>query len=413
MHMRRRTSLVAVAVLGILLVAACGKQGGGTAAPTSGSSAGAASIPAAKNLSQLQAEVAAAQQVPTFTSPGPAIKNVGALKGDKIMSIPGSSQLAACEQMSQAEKSLGDAVGTPVTIWQNDGQTAQWVSGISTAVAQGYKAVILTCSIDPLSIVPAIQNAANHGVKVVCYAVNKPVTAQNYPGLASGVGEKVVADDKLMVDQAFVHSGGKPFNMLLITSKAVNGEALAENSVKSEMAAQCGSACKIYSVDVEVPDWASKIQSTVQSQLLTHPDISVVYPLFSGEYLFALPAIESSHRSNVVLTGGFGNGTPEIQLQLSAPGSTIAIGQMSSYADWAAYSAYYQTALVLAGQTPVPFEQTATPNVLTTPANASKVLTGVGAYGSEFVNGYRTLFGLPPLSGAALTAAATVGSNAK
>lgn len=414
MHMRRRTSLVAVAVLGILLVAACGKQGGST--PTSaGTSAGGstASIPAAKNLSQLQAEVAAAQQVPTFTTPGPAIKDVGALKGDKIMSIPGSSQLAACEQMSQAEKSLGDAVGTPVTIWQNDGQTAQWVSGISTAVAQGYKAVILTCSIDPLSIVPAIQNAANHGVKVVCYAVNQAVTQQTYPGLASGVGEKVVADDKLMVDQAFVHSGGKPFNMLLITSKAVNGEALAENSVRSEMNAQCGSACKIYAVDVEVPDWATKIQSTVQSQLLTHPDISVVYPLFSGEYLFALPAIETSHRSNVVLTGGFGNGTPEIQLQLSAPGNTIAIGQMSSYADWAAYSAYYQTALVLAGQTPVPFEQTATPNVLTTPANASKVLTGVQAYGDQFVNGYRTLFGLPPLSGAALTTAATVGANAK
>ena len=54
----------------------------------------------------------------------------------------------------------------------------------------------------------------------------------------------------------------------------------------------CGSACKIYSEDIEVPDWATKIQSTVQSELLTHPDISVVYPLYSGEYLFALPAIE-------------------------------------------------------------------------------------------------------------------------
>jgi ribose transport system substrate-binding protein len=413
MRMRRRTGLLAAVAVLALLVAACGKQGQVTTS-TSGTTGGSSSsIPAARELPRLQAAVSAAQQVPTFTSPGPAIKDAGALKGDKIMSIPGSSQLAACEQMSEAEQSLGAAVGTPVTIWQNDGQTAQWVSGISTAVAQGYKAVILTCSINPLSIVPAIENANNHGVKIVCYAVNQPVTAQTYPGLASGVGEKVVQDDKLMVDQAFVHSGGKPFNMLLITSKAVNGEALSESAVRSEMNALCGSACKIYSVDVEVPDWATKIQSTVQSELLTHPDIGVVYPLYSGEYLFALPAIESSHRSNVVLTGGFGNGTPEIQLQLAAPGNTIAIGQMSSYADWAAYSAYYQTALVLAGQTPVSFEQTATPNVLTTPANAAKVLTGVGAYGNAFVNGYRALFGLPPLSGAALTAAATVGSSAK
>jgi hypothetical protein len=41
------------------------------------------------------------------------------------------------------------------------------------------------------------------------------------------------------------------------------------------------------------------------------------------------------------------------------------------------------------------------------------VLTGVGAYGDAFVNGYRKLFGLPPLSGEALQAAATVGQNAR
>jgi ribose transport system substrate-binding protein len=244
--------------------------------------------------------------------------------------------------------------------------------------------------------------------------VNYPVTAKTYPGLASGVGEEVTQDAKLSVEQAFVHSGGKPFNMLLITSNAVEGEPIAVAAVKSELTALCGSACKLYTTDVEVPDWATKIQSTVQSYLLTHPDISVIYALYSGEYLFALPGIEAAHKTgSVVMVGGFGNGTPEIQLQLSAPGNTVAIGQVSSYADWAAYEAYYQTALVLAGQAPRPYADTFTPNVLTTPANAANVLTGVKAYGDAFVNGYRALFGLKPLSGAALTAAATVGQDAK
>jgi ribose transport system substrate-binding protein len=403
---RARALAAAVAVLG-LLAAGCGSSTGG-----SGSS-GSSSIAAGKELATLRAAVAAAQKVPTFTSPGPAIKDVAALRGDKIMSIPGSSQLAACEQMSEAEQSLGQQVGTPVTIWQNDGLTSQWEAGIETAISQGYKAVILTCSINPLSIVPALEDAESHGVKVICYAVNYAVNSRTYPGLASGVGEHVLSDAKLMVEQAFVHSGGKPFNMLLITSSAVNGEPLDVAAVKSEMNALCGSACKIYSEDIEVPDWATKIQTTVQSELLTHPDITVVFPLFSGEYLFALPAIESSHRSNVILTGGFGNGTPEIQLQLAAPGNKIAIGQMSSYADWAAYSAYYQTTLVLAGQTPVAFQNTATPNILTTPANAAAVLTGTGAYGDAFVNGYRKLYGLPPLSGQALISTAKVGQSAE
>ena len=277
-----------------------------------------ATIPAAAQLSQLQADVSNAQQVPTFASPGPAIKDVAALKGQKIMAIPGSSQLAACEQMVEAEQSLGDAVGTPVTIYQNDGLTSQWESGVETAISQGYKAVILTCSINPLSIEPAIEKAAAAGVKVVDYAVLGPVTSTSYPGLASGVGEQVLQDAKLSVEQAFVHSGGKPFNMLLITSNAVEGEPEAVAAVKSEFNALCGTACKLYTTDVEVPDWATKIQTTVQSYLLAHPDISVVYPLYSGEYLFALPGIQAAHRTgNVVLVGGFGNGTPEIQLQLS------------------------------------------------------------------------------------------------
>jgi ribose transport system substrate-binding protein len=411
----RRISLAGAAVLIVALAAACGHQNTSGSSPSAtASGVSTATIPAAAQLSQLQADVANAQKVPTFTSPGPAIKDVAALKGQKIMAIPGSSQLAACEQMVEAEQSLGDAAGTPVTIYQNDGLTSQWESGVETAISQGYKAVILTCSINPLSIEPAIEKAAAAGVKVVDYAVLGPVTSTSYPGLASGVGEQVLQDAKLSVEQAFVHSDGKPFNMLLITSNAVEGEPEAVAAVKSEFNTLCGTACKLYTTDVEVPDWATKIQTTVQSYLLTHPDISVVYPLYSGEYLFALPGIQAAHRTgNVVLVGGFGNGTPEIQLQLSAPGSTVAIGQISSYADWAAYEAYYQTALVLAGQTPIPYADTFTPNVLTTPANAANVLTGVKAYGDTFVNGYRALFGLAPLSGAALTAAATVGQNAK
>jgi ribose transport system substrate-binding protein len=406
---------VAAAVLTVAgLAAACGHQntGGSSAPPTSGVSK--ASIPAASQLSQLQTDVANAQKVPTFTSPGPALTDVAKIKGEKIMAIPGSSQLAACEQMVEAEQSLGNAVGTPVTIYQNDGLTSQWESGVETAISEGYKAVILTCSINPLSIEPAIEKASAAGVKVIDYAVNVPVTATSYPGLASGVGEEITQDAKLSVEQAFVHSGGKPINMLLITSDAVEGEPIAVSAVEAEFKALCGSACKLYTTDVEVPDWATKIQTTVQSELLSHPDITAIYALYSGEYLFALPGIQAAHRTNnVVLVGGFGNGTPEIQLQLSAPGNTVAIGQVSSYADWAAYEAYYQTALVLDGMTPRPYADTFTPNVLTTPSNAANILTGVKGYGDAFVNGYRTLVGLPALSGSALTAAATVGQDAK
>jgi ribose transport system substrate-binding protein len=178
--------------------------------------------------------------------------------------------------------------------------------------------------------------------------------------------------------------------------------------LKAKVSQMCGSACHVYVVDIEVPDWGTKIQSTVQTQLLNHSNISVVYPMFSGEYTPVLPAVEASHRS-VVVTGAFGGGTPQIELQTQSPANNIIIGDMASWPVWAAYEFYYQTMLDLAGQPMVPLNSTTTPNILATSANAQKVLTGA-AWDYNFVNAYRRAFGLPPLTGATLKAAATVGS---
>jgi ribose transport system substrate-binding protein len=399
LRLARKGAAVAGAAAMAVALAACGSSS------NSGSSSSA--VLSASQLAQLRQTIAKASASASGSySPGPAITDMASVRGKKIMALPGTTLIPTCLQDAETIKSIGDAAGTPVTMINDTGEISQWDSAIDQAIAGHYAAVDYMCDDTPSLIIPELEKAAAAGVKVFGYALTEPLNS--YPGLAGGTLEPTYSDYSDMLDQAFVATGGKPINILIISSVAVIGNAQDVAKLKAQIKQMCGSKCTIYVQDVEVPDWGTKIQPTVQTQLLTHPGINVVYPMFSGEYTYVLPAVEASHK-HVIVTGAFGGGNPQISLQTSASSNKIIIGDMTSDPVWAAYEMYYQTMLSLAGQPMRPLNDTYTPNILATTANAGKVLSGA-AWGFNFVNSYRKDLGLPPLSGSALQAAATVGS---
>jgi ribose transport system substrate-binding protein len=396
----RKGAAVVGAVVIAAALAACGSS-------TTAGTSGASSVPAAKELAQLSQTVTKASASVTGTySPGPAIADMAAVKGKKIMALPGTTLIPTCATDAATLTAIGNAAGTPMTMVNDTGEISQWDSAIDTAIAEHYAAVDYMCDDVPSLIIPELEKAAAAGVKVFGYALTEPI--KDYPGLAGGTLEPTYSDYSDMLDQAFVATGGKPINMLVISSVAVIGNAQDVAMLKVQFSKMCGPSCHIYVTDIEVPDWGTKIQPTVQTELLDHPNINVVYPMFSGEYTYVLPAVEASHRS-VIVTGAFGGGAPQVQLQTNSISDKIIIGDMTSDPEWAAYEMYYQTILSLAGESMRPLSDTYTPNILITGANAGKVLTGE-AWGYGWVNSYRKDLGLPPLSGSALAAAATVGS---
>lgn len=363
-------------------------------------------MPNGTTLGELNTAVSQASAVPPFVAPGPAISNPSSLKGDKMMAIPDSSHLASCEQNSNVFASIGAAMGTPVTVFQNDGLPSQWEQGIETAIHEHYKAIALFCGIDPDSIAPQLRQAKAAGIKVVEYgalATTPLLTAETIAPYAQ--------DDTALVDAALAATGGKPTDALVITANSVIEMPIMVAAIKAEFAKRCGSACKLTFVDVEVPDWATKVQSTVTSALIANPDITTVIPTFSGMLTYAVPGVQAARAKNVHLFA-FGQGNTENKQQETAPGSTLILGDINGSAQWTAYMAYYQTALVLAGQTPVTLDQAYAPGRMFTPANVHEYFDSAGGFGTAFVNGFRKLLGLTPLTGSALTAAADQGNNA-
>ena len=395
-------------VVATATVAATALAGIGLAAGPAGAAKTARRAPHARSrslsaatLKQLAAQVAKAESVPSFTSPGPAVKNVASLRGKKVMIIPGTTHIPTCVQIADGAAQLASAVGMKPTIFQASSGSQGWNQGIEDAIHQHYAAVMLECALDPSQVAPAIAQAQKAGVRVTAYG---PTPAENAATqLSAADADPYVQDLELSVAQALVQSKGKPFDALVIESQDSPSNPLQLEGFTTELKRYCP-ACTYTTTNVNIASWANSFSSTVTSQLISHPKANTIFAFYSGELPYLLSAVQSAHRTTIKSYGTFGGGNPDLQLQVQGVGKHIIMGDIFGDPTWTGYELFYQTALVLEHQKPKPLNSFYTPNRLATPQNAESIIK-TGGFGTAFVNDYRKLLGLSPLMGQALVKA--------
>jgi ABC-type sugar transport system substrate-binding protein len=385
----------------------------GTGASSSGSGTSSSGSSSSAGLSALANDVTQGAAQPTFSTYaadyGGVVPNTANLRGKKIMIIPGVSALSACTEIAQATAAIASALGMVPTIFANEGTTAEHNTAIENAIHQHYAAIAMGCAVDPSTSAPALAQAMAAGIKVSVYGAT-PQEAAAAKVTYNNV-DTYALDAKLAVDQAVSQHNGQPFNAIAITSYATGpATAIMEASLKSELAATCP-ACTLSEVNVEVPNWQTNIASTVTSQLLQHPNVTVLFPDYSGMLTYMLAGIQAAHRSGTIKAYlAFGGGAPFIKLQTSGAGQAIIQSDIGGYPPWTGYLMFLQAARALEGLAPIPYDKAIGPDRIATPGNAAEVYT-TGGWGTDWVNGFRGLLGLPPLSGSALTAAATLNGS--
>jgi ABC-type sugar transport system substrate-binding protein len=413
---RRIASALAITAAA-LMIAACSSSSSTSSSPATSSApaagatsaSGSSGASAGADTTALQSAVDQAAALPSFSdyaaNYGGKVPNTSNLAGKKIMIIPGVSALAACTEIAQATAAIATALGMKATIFANQGSTAEHNTAIENAIHQGYAAIAMGCAMDPSTSAPAIGQALAAGIKVSVYGATTQEAA--VAKVTYNNVDPYALDAKLAVDQAVAQHNGQPFKAIAITSNAAPATAIMESSLKSELAATCP-ACTVSEVNVEVPQWQTDIASTVTSQLLQHPDVTVLFPDYAGMLTYVLAGIQAAHRGNDIKAYlSFGGGTPFIKLQTADPGKSIIQSDIGGYPPWTGYLMFLQTARALEGLPPIAYDKAIGPDRIATPDNAVEVLT-TGGWGTDWVNGFRDLLGLPALSGSALTAAATL-----
>jgi ribose transport system substrate-binding protein len=398
-----------------LVLAACSSSssgttsGGGTSAAGNSGSSGTSS---SADLSALASDVNRGAAVPNFSTYEPnyggKLPSIANLSGKKLMILPGDSALAACTEIAQADAAIATAAGMKPTIFANQGTEAEYNTAIEDAIHGGYAAIDAGCDFDPTLVAPAIAQAQKAGIVVAVYGATPQEATQSK--VTYNTDDPYALDAKYAAEQAVVQHNGQPFNAIAITSNAAPATAIMESTLKSELASICPK-CTVTEVDVEVPNWTTQVASTVTSQLLQHPDATVLFPDYAGMLTYVLSGIEAAHKTNDVKAYlAFGGGTPFIKLQATQPGENIIQSDIGGYPPWTGYLLFLQTARALEKMRPIPYDQAIGPDRVATPQNAVNVLT-TGGWGTSWVNGFRELLGLPDLSGSALTAASTLNGS--
>jgi len=374
---------------------------------TAGASASAPPTPKSTvNLAALAAAVNKAAAQPSFTTYaagyGANVKNPAKLKGMKLMIAVGDSQLAACAEIAQADAALAKAVGMVPTVFSTTGKISDLVTATSNAISQGYNAIDFGCDFNPVQIAPSIAQAKAHHIAVVSYGATPSETVAS--GEDANTVDPWALDSQIAVDQAVLQHHGKPFDAIGIVS---NVNPLLETTYQPDLKKLCPK-CTLTDIVVPVPNWFTTLQSSVTSALLRNPKATAIFPAYAGMLSPMVAGIQAAHRTSTIKTYlAFGGGTPEMQEQAAGVGHSIIQSIIGGYPVWTGYLLLVQTAKVLLHQAPIPESKAVGPNRVATPQNVAQILK-TGGWGTDFVNGFRGMLGLPALKGSALFKAATL-----
>jgi ribose transport system substrate-binding protein len=372
-------AVVAALALGVALTSAEAKTG--TARAT---------IPAS-TLTSLKQMVTAAEAVPKWTAPGPAV-SAASVKGASMTVFPVNSEIDACNTQTNDFVTLGKSLGANVKAESNSGNPAQWVTAIQSATAAHDKAIIMLCGVIPGAVGPQLTAAHKAGAKIVDGNYNETT---NYGGLDGETNVNVIQGMQDDVADALVNLKGTPLHALLVTSSSIIQGPASISAVKGEIGKVCPSTCTEQTVDVPIQDWATATEGDVSSALVANSSINAVIIAFDGMTPFAMPAIEK-HSGLKIYTWGGGRSVVKL-MKASDP---IVMADPAPDEQWDAYDAMDQVIRLLGGHPAASVNKEIDPNRFWTPSNVPQFFGPGGTYGNEgyggnaFINDFLKLWGV-------------------
>lgn len=262
---------------------------------------------AAGDLDAAKAVVEAHTALPTFVPPGEPFDAAKVMAGKKILTIPVSSANPFTKNIALAMIEAAKEVGFEVVEWENQARPTQWVQGIEYAINNNFDAVDLLGGVDPAVLGPQIQQAKKAGVKVfVSHQYDTIMTPDPNIDLSLPIPYHTVGD--ILAAWVATKTNGKA-NVLIIGSDEIVPTPTFVKGITDGLAKYCGDGCKYSYINAPVPEWATKIQPSVQSALLADPTINYIIPIYDSMSQFVIPAIRITGKQDSVKIATF-NGTP-------------------------------------------------------------------------------------------------------
>jgi ribose transport system substrate-binding protein len=338
-------------------------------------------------LAAAQADLDKYTGVPAFTAPGEPFDAKACMAEKSILSVPASSAVPFVATIAEAMGEIAKEIGFEYQIWENQGQPTQWVQGIEYGVTNQFDLIDLLAGADPRVLTTQIKAARDAGAIVT--ASHLTGFEQEVPGgLTASIPIDYKQAGKLLAEWAITKTQGKANALVLITNEVLSTESMMAG-IEEVFAAHPDS--KFTTVNVSIPDWASKIQSNVQSAIIADPTINYILPIYDGMNQFVVPALTITGATDRVKIATF-NGTPFVLDMIQNGQVEMDIGENL---DWIAYGMLDAQMRLVCGLAPVTDPKI--PLVIFDANNAASAGTPAEVskgYGDAYVQGYKELWQL-------------------
>jgi ribose transport system substrate-binding protein len=343
----------------------------------------------AADLAYVKAQIAKAKAIPKFVVPGPAFDAKKAA-GKTVFNIPIASTIPFVNTIDKAMQAVAKKVGVKFIEFPTQGQPSQWVTGINQAIAQKVDLIDLQAAPNPYFLQPQLKAAKKAGIPVTVthlFDIHQAFP----PNVTALVPIDFTTAARWEADWAILKTNGHANVFIIKSAEVVPSNAIVA-AIQDELKTRCGTACKSKVVNVPVTDWATKIQSEVQSALTADPGINYVIPIYDSMSQFAAPGITAAGKVGKVHIATF-NGTPFVMKMLQT--GNIVDFEVGENLDWIGYGNMDQNMRILAGLKPVKTEHLAlrafTKDNIKQAGTPPAVNVG---YGSAYIKGYEKLWGL-------------------
>jgi ribose transport system substrate-binding protein len=327
--------------------------------------------------------------VPKFTPPGPRF-NARKAAGKTIFEIPLSSTIPFISAKSKEMQRVAKRFGIKYIVFPNQGQPAQWVQGFDQAIARKADLIILQGAPDPYALQPQLRAAKRAGIPVLATFIISE-GEKSPPNVTALMRTPAPRRLRLVADTVINATRGDA-DVLILTSDDIHVSRLIGPAIRDEFAKRCGT-CKVKVVDVPLSDWATKIQTTVQSAITSNPNLNYVIPIFDGMAQFAIPGVLAAGAKGRVSIAT-SDATP-FALKYIQDGNVIT-SEIGTSPMWLAWANMDQAMRILSGAGALKSGDEKLPLRIFDKTNVNQ--TGrppvvTKGYGSAYVRGYNRLWG--------------------
>lgn len=333
---------------------------------------------------EAQALIAKHREIPEFVPLGEPFDARACMADKKVFSIPVTMTVPFVVALQDAMSRAAADVGFEYTVLATQGGMDSYIQGVERAVSQGYDLIDLTGGLNPIVIGPQLMQAKAAGLTVTTTHLYDDTQEQaafvdaSAKVPFSSVGEVLAA-------WAYVQTDGAP-NVLIIGSDDVLPTLPFVESIQTKLLEYCPECAQQY-LNVPLAEWGTRIQSGVQSALLSNPDINYILPIYDSMSQFVTPALRIAGAD--VPIASF-NGTPFVLDMVREGTVEMVIGESLGWAGYAAIDVQMRQlcGLNVPDELGVPLVIFDSSNVETTgiPANFDD------GYGDAHIAGFRALW---------------------